>query len=50
MGQSEWKGTQYWDRTTFVIDPAGVLRKVYEKVKPDGHERVLLDDIAKLAG
>jgi thioredoxin-dependent peroxiredoxin len=50
VGQSEWKGTQYWDRTTFVIDPAGVLRKVYEKVKPDGHERVLLDDIAKLAG
>jgi peroxiredoxin Q/BCP len=50
VGQSEWKGTKYWDRTTFVIDPAGVLRKVYEKVKPDGHERVLLDDIAKLAG
>ena len=50
VGQSEYKGTLYWDRTTFVIDPAGVLRKVYEKVKPDGHERVLLDDIAKLAG
>ncbi len=50
VGQSEWKGTKYWDRTTFVIDPAGVLRKVYEKVKPEGHERVLLDDIAKLAG
>jgi peroxiredoxin Q/BCP len=48
VGQSEWKGTFYWDRTTFVIDPHGVLRKVYEKVKPEGHERVLLDDIAKL--
>jgi thioredoxin-dependent peroxiredoxin len=48
--QSEYKGTHYWDRTSFVIDPAGVLRKVYEKVKPDGHERVLLDDIAKLKG
>jgi peroxiredoxin Q/BCP len=47
--QSEWKGTKYWDRTTFVIDPAGVLRKVYEKVKPEGHERVLLDDIKQLA-
>lgn len=49
VGQSEWKGTMYWDRTTFVIDPAGVLRKVYLKVKPDGHERVLLDDIRALA-
>ena len=38
------------DPTTFVIDPAGVLRKVYEKVKLDEHERVLLDDIAKLVG
>jgi thioredoxin-dependent peroxiredoxin len=47
--QSEWKGTLYWDRTTFVIDPSGVLRKVYEKVKPDGHEQVLLEDIKKLA-
>ena len=49
VGQSEWKGTMYWDRTTFVIDPAGVLRKVYLKVKPDGHERVLLEDIRALA-
>ncbi len=50
VGQSEWKGTLYWDRTTFVVDPQGVLRKVYEKVKPEGHERVLLDDIKQLAG
>ena len=45
VGQSEYKGTMYWDRTSFVIDPAGNLRKVYEKVNPEGHERVLLDDI-----
>lgn len=45
VGQSDYKGTMYWNRTTFVIDPAGNLRKVYEKVNPDGHERVLLDDI-----
>src|SRR6185369_344616 len=25
VGQSEYKGTMYWDRTTFVIDPAGNL-------------------------
>jgi peroxiredoxin Q/BCP len=45
VGQSEYKGTTYWDRTSFVIDPEGTLRKVYEKVNPEGHERVLLDDI-----
>ncbi|WP_437285349.1 peroxiredoxin [Sorangium sp. So ce406] len=48
VGQSEWKGTMYWDRTTFVIDPQGVLRKTYLKVKPDGHEQALLKDIAEL--
>jgi peroxiredoxin Q/BCP len=47
-GQSEWKGTSYWNRTTFVVDPGGVVRKVYTNVKPDGHEKVLLDDIRAL--
>jgi len=28
-----------------VLDPKGVIRKVYEKVNPEGHEKVLLDDI-----
>jgi thioredoxin-dependent peroxiredoxin len=45
VGQSEYKGTMYWNRTSYVIDPEGKLRKVYEKVNPEGHERVLLDDI-----
>jgi thioredoxin-dependent peroxiredoxin len=45
VGQSDYKGTMYWNRTSFVIDPAGTLRKIYEKVNPEGHERVLLDDI-----
>ncbi len=48
LGQSEWKGMKFWERTTFVVDPKGVTRKVYEKVNPDGHERVLLDDIRNL--
>lgn len=47
--QSEWKGVQYWDRTTFVVDTEGVIRKVYEKVRPEGHEATLLKDIAKLS-
>jgi thioredoxin-dependent peroxiredoxin len=45
VGQSDYKGTMYWNRTSFVIDPEGTLRKIYEKVNPEGHERVLLDDI-----
>ncbi len=45
VGQSDYKGTMYWDRTSFVIDPQGTLRKIYLKVNPEGHERVLLDDI-----
>jgi len=50
VGQSEYKGTMYWDRTSFVIDPDGILRKVYTHVKPEGHERVLLDDIRAMQG
>lgn len=50
VDQSDWKGTLYWDRTTFVIDPTGTLKRVYSKVNPQGHERVLLDDIKQLKG
>ena len=50
VAQSEYKGTMYWNRTSFVIDPEGTLRKVYEKVNPEGHERVLLDDIKTMQG
>lgn len=49
IGQAEWKGMKFWERTSFVIDPNGVIRKVYEKVDPQGHERVLLEDIKKLS-
>ena len=48
IGQSEWKGNKYWDRTSFVVDPKGVIRKVYEKVNPEGHEKILLADIKEL--
>ena len=48
VGQSEYKGTMYWDRTSFVIDPEGLLRKIYLKVNPEGHEQVLLHDIRQL--
>jgi thioredoxin-dependent peroxiredoxin len=48
LGQSEWKGMKFWERTTFVVNPKGIIQKVYEKVNPQGHEQVLLDDIKKL--
>lgn len=48
LGESEWKGMKFWERTSFVVDPKGVIRKVYEKVSPDGHEQVLLRDIRNL--
>ncbi len=46
--QSEYKGNLYWNRTTFVVDPAGILRKVYPNVNPQGHEEILLKDITAL--
>ena len=48
IGQTEYQGVAYWDRSSFVVDPKGTVRKVYEKVKAQGHERVLLDDIRQL--
>jgi peroxiredoxin Q/BCP len=48
VGQSEFKGRKYWDRVTFLVDPQGVVRKVYPKVKPDGHEQEVLRDLKAL--
>ena len=50
VDQSEYKGTMYWNRTSFVVDPEGTLRKVYTNVTPEGHEQVLLTDIKALQG
>jgi peroxiredoxin Q/BCP len=33
-------------RTTFLIDPDGMIQKVYEGVKPAGHSEEILKDIA----
>lgn len=35
-------------RNTFLIDPKGVIRKVYTGVKPNGHSAELLTDLAQL--
>ncbi|MCX6119952.1 MAG: peroxiredoxin [Proteobacteria bacterium] len=50
VGQSEFKGNMYWDRTTFVVDPKGIVQKTYLKVNPNGHEQVLLQDIKAMRG
>ena len=50
VGQVEYKGTMYWSRSSFVIDPQGNLRKVYTNVKPEGHEQTLLNDIKGMQG
>ncbi len=38
-GEKEMYGVTYTGvlRTTFIIDEAGVVRKVFDKVKPQGH-------------
>jgi thioredoxin-dependent peroxiredoxin len=48
IGQAEWKGMRFWERTSFVVDPQGVIRKVYERVHPEGHEQILLRDVKAL--
>ena len=48
--QSEYKGTMYWNRTSFVIGPDGKVKKVYTNVDPNGHEKVLLQDIKAMQG
>ena len=35
-------------RNTFLIDPAGVIRKVYLKVGPEGHSSEVLGDLQQL--
>jgi peroxiredoxin Q/BCP len=41
-------GTNYAARNTFLIDPKGVIRKVYLKVSPAKHSDEVLADLATL--
>jgi len=43
-------GHKYWgiERTTFLIDPAGVVVHVFEKVKPEGHGEEVAAALAAL--
>lgn len=49
IGQKTFKGSLYWNRTTFLIDGTSTIRKVYTNVNPEGHEKLVLNDIAELA-
>jgi peroxiredoxin Q/BCP len=43
-----YNGTPFASRTTFVIDPKGIVRKVYPKVQPATHSAEVLTDLAAL--
>jgi peroxiredoxin Q/BCP len=46
----EYNGMTLAARNTFLIDPAGVIRKVYLKVSPQGHSDEVLADLQQLEG
>ena len=44
----EYNGIILAARNTFLIDPTGVIRKVYLKVSPQGHSEEVLADLQQL--
>jgi peroxiredoxin Q/BCP len=44
----EYNGMTLAARNTFLIDPSGVIRKVYVKVSPQGHSAEVLADLQQL--
>src|ERR1017187_4150440 len=44
----EYNGMTLAARNTFLIDPSGVIRKVYIKVSPQGHSEEVLADLQQL--
>lgn len=44
----DYKGTALANRNTFLIDPDGVIRKVYVKVNPEVHSQELLTALTDL--
>jgi peroxiredoxin Q/BCP len=46
-GKKKLMGREYDGvfRTTFLIDPQGVIKRVFENVKPDGHSQEVLAEI-----
>ena len=52
MKEKNMYGKKVWgvDRSTFVIDPQGVIRHAHRKVKVDGHAEQVLGEAKALAG
>lgn len=46
--KGEWKGHVFWKRTTFLVNSAGTVAKVYTNVDPENHEQIILQDFLKL--
>jgi peroxiredoxin Q/BCP len=44
----EYNGMTLAARNTFLIDPSGLIRKVYVKVSPQGHSEEVLADLQQL--
>ena len=44
----EYNGMTLAARNTFLIDPSGIIRKVYLKVNPQGHSEEVLSDLQQL--
>lgn len=49
-GEKRFMGKKYVgiSRTTFIIDPQGMIAQIYNRVKPIGHARAILKDLAIL--
>ena len=45
---TEFQGKKYAARNTFIIDPDGVVRKIFKAVKPNGHSQEVLTTLADL--
>ena len=45
---AEFQGRRYAARNTFLIDPNGVVKKIYRGVKPNGHSEEVLGALAEL--
>ncbi len=46
----DYQGKKYSARNTFLIDPEGVIKKVYIKVNPSKHSEEVLADLQQLQG
>ena len=45
---TQFKGKQYAARDTFIIDPDGIVRKIFRGVKPSGHSQEVLSALEDL--